>query len=585
MSIARHTRQMLPAVLAVVALAHQTWDQYVHCQFGWDKVDQLAGAVRLCAGRGLTLEELNTEDLSRPLARPLVGWPPGYSYLAAGMLSVGAGVWQAALAIDVFSAALYLASWYVLAACSRMGLRSRTWLWTFWALAYCPLVRLTSSDQLAAALYSAGLATGAVCVRSGPREPGVAAGFAATPSALLAPILSGVLVGLAGAVRFAYWPLAAVVPLGLLLAGRQNRLLKAGMCAVATGLILGATAWHQHATTGHTTYLTSVYVQPATVWQWRSLRQIHPFPAGALGLDMFWERAHDWLHMPGMARAGTWCLAALVMAAFFAACCRGWQRRRLANWLPVYIYGTGLSTLAITLAMLCWLSVRYPPIGAWTHVQELRYYAPMFGFLTVAWFGSPYQVLAAPARGTQRRLHATGMLQAWQWFWRRACGHNGISTVRRAIALVLAVLVLATMAGGGIWRARRWWRVAAGTTPRPEHSAVFDAEGDFILSHIASLKRQADTVYYIDQRLDRRAMARLAGAVVPFAHELPAQPRTSAPVLIVVPDDQHGETARTILAQWPLTSVHHVAGPGAGLWQYRIEPRTTKAVSSRQSSQ
>lgn len=584
MATAQHTRQILPAVLAAVALAHQTWDQYVHCQFGWDKVDQLAAAVRLCAGRGLTLEELKAEDLALPMARPLAGWPPGYSYLAAGLLGVGLGIWQAALAIDALSAALYLTSWYVLAARSRLGRRGRTWFWTFWALAYCPLVRLTSSDQLAVALYSAGLAMGTMCVRASSAEPGVPAS-PATPTALLAPLLSGVMVGLAGAVRFAYWPLAAVVPLGLLLAHRSSRLLKAGVCAASAGMILGATAWHQHATTGHITYLTSVYVQPATAWQWRSLAHIDPFPAGTLGLDIFWERAHHWLHLPGTARAGTWCLAALVLAVFFAACRRAWQQRRLAGWLPVYIYGTGLSTLAITLAMLCWLSVRYPPIGDWTHVQELRYYAPMFGFLTVAWFGSPHQVLAAPARGTLLRLHVPGMLQPWQWFSRRASDHHGISSLRRAIALVLASLVLATMAGGGIWRVRRWWRVAAATTPRPQHSAVFDAEGMFLLSHIASLKSQAHTVYYIDQRLDRRAMARLAGAVVPLALELPTQPRTSAPVVLVVPDDPHGETARMILTRWPVTSVHHVTGPGTGLWHYHLEPRKTKALSGRQSSQ
>ncbi len=585
MSAAQHTRQILPAILAAIALAHQTWDQYVHCQFGWDKVDQLAGAVRLCAGRGLTLEELNARDLAQPLARPLVGWPPGYSYLAAGLLSAGLGIWQAALAIDALSAALFLAAWYVLAGHSGLARRGRTWLWIFWALAYCPLVRLTSSDQLAVALYSAALAMGAMCVHAGFGEPAAPASSAAAPMALLASLLSGVTAGLAGAVRFAYWPLAAVVPLGLLLAGGSSRLLKAGVCAASAGMILGATAWHQHATTGHTTYLSSVYAQPAAAWQWQALGRIDSFPAGALGLDVFWQRAHNWLHLPGTARAGTWCLAALVLASFFVACYRAWQRRRIAGWLPVYIYGTGLSTLAVTLAMLCWLSVRYPPIGDWTHVQELRYYAPMFGFLTVAWFGSPYQALAAPARGALLRLHVPGVLRPWQWFARRASGHNGISGFRRAIALVLASLVLATMAGGGIWRARRWWRVAAGTTPRPEHSAVFDAEGVFLLSHLASLQAQANIVYYIDQRLDRRAMARLAGAVVPLAHELPTQPRTSAAVVVVVPDDLHGDAARATLARWPLTSVRHIAGPHAGLWQYRVEPSGTNTVSGRQPRQ
>lgn len=581
MSSAQHSRQMLAAILAAAALLHQTLDQYVHCQFGWDKVDQLAGAARLCAGAGLALEELNADDLASPLARPLVGWPPGYSYLAAGLLIAGLDIWHTALAIDILSAALYLAGWYFLAGHSNMGRRGRLWMWVFWALAYLPLVRLTSSDQLAVALFSVALAMGAVCVRAGQAERAARGAC----RAVLAAVMAGLMAGLAGAVRFAYWPLAGVVPLGLFLSGSSRRWLNAGVCAAATGIILGALAWYQHATTGHTTYLTSIYERPAAALQWPMLRHMAPFPAGALGLDLFWQRAHERLHLPGTAQVGTWGLALLVLGAFFAAGYRAWRQRRGVGPLRAYIYTTGLCTLLLTLAMLCWLSLRYPPIGNWTHVQELRYYAPVFGFLTVSWFGAPHPVLDVSRGGAPLRLHLSGALRPWQWFSPRWAGSNEKDWLRRSIVLVLAALVLATMAGGGIWRVRRWWRMLTGTTPRPEHAAVFDAEGVFVQSQVASLRPQAATVYYVDERLDRRAMARLAGAVVPLPHELPQQPRTSAGVVVLTPDDRYGAAARAILARWPLASVRHVVGPGTGMWQYHVGPRATSKAASGEGGQ
>jgi hypothetical protein len=576
MSSAQSSRQVLLGFLAAAALVHQALDQWAHGQFGWDKVDQLAGAARLHAGHGLTLPELNALDLARPLARPLVGWPPGYSYLATALLHAGLGIWQAAFVIDTIAAGLYLASWYVLMAHSGLGRHSRLWLWLFWALAYCPLVRLTSSDQLAAGLFSAALALGMVSVQAGSiGPPGKQAWKAA-----VAATLAGTTAGLAGAVRFAYWPLAAVVPVGLAAWGGRYRRPAAVLCAVSAGLVLAVLAWHQRATTGHTTYLTSLYARPAETWQWPSLARIDPFPAGALGLDVFWQRAHEWLHLPGSLRVGTWCLASLVTAAYVAAFLRAYGRHEPSGPIAKYLYGTGVVALVLTLAMLCWLSLRYPPIGEWTHVQELRYYAPVFGFLTVAWFGSPHLALGAPTRETFLRLHIPGAWRPWQWF--ASLGTMGeISRLRRGLALGLAALVLATVAGGGIWRARRWWRVAAGTTPRPQHSAVFDAEGVFVQSQVAALVAQGSTVYYIDERLDRRAMARLAGAVVPLPHELPRQPNTSAGVVMVAPDDQWGEAARAVVAHWPLVSVRHVAGRGTGLWQYQIAANIARSSSDR----
>ncbi|MCL6501041.1 MAG: hypothetical protein K6T86_00060 [Pirellulales bacterium] len=578
MTSAQHSRPLLPALLAAAALVHQACDQYVHCQFGWDKVDQLAGAVRLCAGQGLTIGELNPADLARPRWRPLAGWPPGYSYLAAGFLAAGLDVWQAALAIDWLAALVYLASWYVLAAYSGLGRRASLWFWTYWAIAYCPLVRLTSSDQLAAAIFSLALVLGMSSVPAGAADP------PARRKGVLCAAFAGLTAGLAGAVRFAYWPLAAVVPLGLLVWGQPQRWLKAGLCALSSGAVLLLLVWHQRETTGHATYLTSVYAGPAEAWQWQALRQIDPFPAGALGLDLFWHRAHDWLRLAGSGRWGSWCLAAAVLAAFSLAALRATQGAHRSASRAAYFYGTGVATLLCTLAMLCWLSLRYPPISGWTHVQELRYYAPVFGFLTVAWFGAPYHLPASGKQGTALGLQQPELLRPWQWF-ARAAGDREISRWRRGAALGLAALLLATMAGGTVWRARRWWRVAAGTTPRPEHSVVFDAQGIFVHAQVTRLRDTWGTVYYVDERLDRRAMARLAGAIVPLPHELPRWPRATRAVVMLIPDDLHGQAARALLARWPVARVQHVAGLELGLWQYEIPSQAPARGPSEQELQ
>src|SRR5262249_48236665 len=158
----------------------------------------------LLRGRGLTVTSLDPLDTSRSLNEPVAGFPPGYALLLAPALLVTADIWWSTFLLELLFVALFFASWFVILESLKQTITVgvRIFIWFYWAAVYSPVMRLTSSEIIALAFFSAGLAS---CMALIVHRRGQ----------LIVGLIGGLFAGLSTAVRYAYWPLLIAAPLAL----------------------------------------------------------------------------------------------------------------------------------------------------------------------------------------------------------------------------------------------------------------------------------------------------------------------------------------------------------------------------------
>lgn len=537
-----------------LAIGHQCYHQYAFPRYGYDKVQQVAAARALGAGHGITLPKYNVADLATPKWEPLFGWPPGYSVAVAPFVHATATARLATWCVDWLATVLFFGAWFMMfeRLAPYVPVLARWAFWMFWALAFPPLSAVTSSDALAVAIYTAGLAT-LVEALTGPKVR-VAHGM-----------LAGLCIGAAAAVRFAYWPLAAVPPVALACLGLRRerwRLAVAAACAGTAGLCLTGLAAYQTAATGAATYLTKFYPEQERGFFFGQLAAICPFPAGGVGVDSAWSRLvarMEWLEWASS--VGAWSISALVLAACAWTAVLAWKAESPAAEQPPaardadawrLFWLLGLLSLAVTLGMLMWCTVRYPNVRGWAYVQESRYFAPVFGFFALG--------LAVAA--TQ---------------WRRSVP-----------AAAVCLFVLLSCAGlAGTQRVRQWVRHFEGTYPPAENSARYDETGLRLESMIQNERAVGRTMLMIDNRIERYGVALMEGAVVidldePYKLENPAFDfpcKTSREVVLWGPREDFYwswlwrlPNDRFIPIDFPLAAPLDLVGPQQPLYGMSIFP-------------
>lgn len=367
---------------------------YHHGFFNPDKAVQIAAARALLDGHGLTSSGANSADASQPLRYPLTQWPMGYSVLFAALWPVFGDLWNTALVIEILGTVLFFTAWLAILEWQGQWIDARVKLLVmgYWALVWNPLNVQTCTEMLSLGLLCWALA---FCLRA-----------AADRRAVLSSVAAAVCVALAAWFRYAYWPLAMVVPATLavafLFSPHRRRLAVATVLntALAGGLVLGVIAL-QRVSTGHTTCLTGIRERELVGLSWSNLLWTCPFPSAALGFSDIWpfvvrqvrplaaipELQLDWLLSAVVVVAiGWWAAAALLRirrsatgAARLSAETRPVDRTGLAT-----LVAAGVLTTGVTIAMLIYLSVRTPLDGTYTYVIERRYFAVFYPFVSVA---------------------------------------------------------------------------------------------------------------------------------------------------------------------------------------------------------
>lgn len=487
-------------LLLMLAIAHQAFDQAAFPGFGLDKCQQIAAGRSLWEGKGLAVWRFDPRSPRSPHLSANRGWPPGYSFAVGPWLVARWGPARAALVVDWLSTVVFFVSWFALLETTGKAIdwRARAGFWFYWAFVFPPLGILTSSDVLAVALFSLGLFCGArALTKSGSRD-----------RRLVWSVASGIFLGTSATVRFAYWPLVAVGPIAQALVGiRRDRTWVRDAFATAgtSAIIVAGTALFQKLESGATTYLHDLHQADSRGWFWSQLREFSPFPAGGIGLDVALDRAGEWLRLPSwVAEIATWSICGLMLfvawRASRSAFSRGFLSRSQSEESPIWAYLTIAfwSTAFLIVGILGYFTVRFRAINGWVYAEELRYYSPLFGFLSLSLWK-----LAFPRGGSEpRERESSSSTHRGPWAIVR---RDGLRILVVGLLFLAVVLV-------GVQRARRWWRWREGTYPIDANTAVFDENAKTISRLVAKTRMHNRPVVWIDERLARYGVTMTEGA-------------------------------------------------------------------------
>ncbi len=146
-------RSLWLGLIFLLSLAFRYEDFYLFREFNADKAHQLQAAYELLQGKGVSLESYDLTDF-QPHTRPLLAWPPGYSYAVAGISKLtGLSVYNSSWGLDVLALA---ALWCILlwfAVLLRFTLVQSAILFLLFGFCRTPWVYFWSADTLGTVLF------------------------------------------------------------------------------------------------------------------------------------------------------------------------------------------------------------------------------------------------------------------------------------------------------------------------------------------------------------------------------------------------------------------------------------------------
>lgn len=187
-------------IVILVRIADVLWNPV----FGIDKLNQLAGAINLLEGHGVSLAYSEAKAPAVTYYKPINQWPPGYSWLAAAGIFLTSDLYYAVILNDLFFTLLQLvsAAWLI---SLLPGMSFHTKMLWFCAFALnTNLVNNSSTDTAAMGGYILALA----CVLYSTQQQ---------KGSLLAGITAGVALTFCLVMRYAYLPQAFLIPVMLTL--------------------------------------------------------------------------------------------------------------------------------------------------------------------------------------------------------------------------------------------------------------------------------------------------------------------------------------------------------------------------------
>jgi hypothetical protein len=361
--------------------------QVYFLNIGGDRSFQLVATRNFLAGHGLTINQAFITDLAQQHYVPLVGWPPGYSFLLAPFYSLLPD--QPALAtiiVDALTILLFL--WFSRRILVQLALP--VWLVNIFVLLsgffiydFCTA---SSSDFIALAFY---LWTVSLTLQFLQNEN-------TAPRFAIVMALVGFICPL---VRYMYLPIAFVIPAYLLLTGKINRnrrWWRAGLLHVAVTLLLclGLLLFQQFYT-GAATYMipSEKGFFPANI------ARMDPFVFASVFNLAFFCSIGEKLTGIGYVQLVEWLRWLNFIPALFLA---GWllkyvwkQKGRNHSLTDHYLHIGGISSIA-TIGLLAMLSLRNAGIRTatypfWTFIEEPRYFAFILIFLQQLFFVYAWQ--------------------------------------------------------------------------------------------------------------------------------------------------------------------------------------------------
>ena len=368
-------------ILAVVffsSLAIRYHEYYTFREFNSDKARQLHGAYELMQGRGVSFVSYNLNTF-QPLVKPIIDWPPVYSYMAAGISYVThTNLYTASVVADVLC---LLALWLTLLWLSQLlafNTIQKVLLFVFLGLSKTLIGSIYSADLIGSTLFLF-----ACCVNirytQEPDKQRRGAFFA----------LQFCLIAIMVFFKYSLFPAAASLGISLFTYGsaaKNKRFRTAAFYLLALFIAsIGLLLLRNSLISGYSTMYTERSMGDGR-WHFGNLLLFNPFIMSSF------------FYLQPLYQRMNWQIVNAITVPCSIAIF-GWiiwdAGKRMINKKADYYDHLCLITILAVTGFIALLSIRYPRAISngihWTYVMEFRYFAPAC-FLVIIYFFKNFKI-------------------------------------------------------------------------------------------------------------------------------------------------------------------------------------------------
>lgn len=350
-------------VIVILSLLVRFNEYYTFRELTSDKSRQLHGAYQLVNGEGLQFKSYDLETF-QPQFKPVIDWPPAYSYIIAGIGYFGLNLYEASVLLDLFC---LVALWFTMFWFTRLlnfNLFQQLLLFLLLAFAKTLFLKLYSSDLLATTIFLFSAALLVSVIQNKGDKP--------IPGWFYLVEFSGIFL----MVFLKYSILPACFALGLSVLSyaifSNRKFGKVGVTLLVSGAVfLGTLMLYNFMAGGETTTMAGRHPEKADKFYFENLILFDPFIANAfIFLDILYSRFSYYpVHYSALALtvvATVWILIKNIIKI----------KRKEADFFSHLL----VVTIICVICFLSALSIHYPRDAygsyVWTYVTEFRYFAP-----------------------------------------------------------------------------------------------------------------------------------------------------------------------------------------------------------------
>ena len=350
-----------------------------------DKSLQISATYNFLEGHGISKDVISFNDLSEITYKPLTDWPPGYTLMLGVLLQIFDDLLLSTVILDILFILLFFYALHGLAKIVDMDRRGYLIMLVFYSLTYALFYFANSTDLIALAIFQYAIY---IALKYGINKNGIGVS-----------ILLGILCLAPALIKYAYQPLAAIVPVSFIILGKLYQRKSLVLTGIGTGVVAVSGlillfALNKFSLVG------DALIEDKFGFYWENLLQFTPFPIDSF---FFLEAliSHYDTAFPGIFTLFNilrFALSILLIAFSIYLLIKSLKSDSKSDGKIQHIafYLIGIFTLFALVGMLSYLSVTRAPnefeIPAWTYVSESRYFSPAIAFLHLCVFSMLYKL-------------------------------------------------------------------------------------------------------------------------------------------------------------------------------------------------
>ncbi len=372
---AKYGTPLLYVVIILTFIARAN-DFYIFRDFNSDKSRQLHGAYEYQQGFGLSYVSYDLNSF-QPKTRPVIDWPPAYSYITLAISSVtGAGMYQSSLYLDYFNLCLLWLTLLWLTNLAGLSRIQQILFFLFIGLSKTPIQPISSSDLIGTTLFLLSCCLNLQFIQRAENGKKATLFFFLAQFLLMFTIIM---------MKYSLMPALFAIALSVVAYyynQKQKQYLKTGGLLTAFAVLsLALMFLYNQSVSGQSTGLGERHASDGVLLHFGNLRYFYPFIIDSLFyLGPFGNKLNSNLVNN---------ISATITVLLFLWIAIGIIKKMQSKQARYFDY-LALVTMVFVVGFLVLLSLKFKkdedgPVS-WTYVKEYRYYAPAIFLLLIYLF-------------------------------------------------------------------------------------------------------------------------------------------------------------------------------------------------------